>query len=404
MLTEPKPVTDLTRCANCQTALVPEARYCARCGQKVGELQVPLGKFIEESIDTIWHLNGKVPATLRVMFTQPGQLTRDFLAGRRARYMSPVRIYIYISVLFFLLVNQAIRQDLQRPAPEEVARILRQPDLTDETHLELVTERVLQRLTIADTTRDRLLRQPGAIRPVYLARFRQGLDSLVHPPQKLLDQLVAEHAERISGDTIVVDGHRLIAWERFGKLMLDPPTSARVLAMTAQQQDSVLEANGIQAAWDSRIMLRFMARAARNPAGPHLLENESYWHSLLQTISLLVYVLMPLVAALLLLAFRRQRAFYAEHLITALHAHGAVFLMLSVAFGYAALSRNDEAETAVLFATVGVSWLYIYLSLKRIYGQGWWRTLWKYSLLSVVYFTILAVLLFGALIYQAVAG
>ena len=60
-----------------------------------------LGAFLKETTEELTHWDGKVPATLRTLFLHPGVLTIDFLAGRRARWLSPLRVYLICSVAFF---------------------------------------------------------------------------------------------------------------------------------------------------------------------------------------------------------------------------------------------------------------------------------------------------------------
>jgi len=78
--------------------------YCANCGQRNGPrvLSFPalLGGLLKEQFD----LDAKLPRTLRTLFFKPGLLTREYLAGRISPYVSPLRLYLWISVPFFLLV------------------------------------------------------------------------------------------------------------------------------------------------------------------------------------------------------------------------------------------------------------------------------------------------------------
>lgn len=60
-----------------------------------------LGAFLKETTEELTHWDGKVPATLRTLFLRPGALTIDFLAGRRVRWLSPLRVYLICSVALF---------------------------------------------------------------------------------------------------------------------------------------------------------------------------------------------------------------------------------------------------------------------------------------------------------------
>lgn len=106
-------------CANCGAVLT--GPYCAQCGQKLPNNDLTLREFIRETTAELTHLEGRVPTTLRTLFTQPGQLTRDFLAGRRARWIAPLKLYLICSVAYFASVP--IMESLTGRSARELARI-----------------------------------------------------------------------------------------------------------------------------------------------------------------------------------------------------------------------------------------------------------------------------------------
>jgi Protein of unknown function (DUF3667) len=88
-------------CLNCGTELT--GRYCANCGQR----DVPPYPSVRELVvDAFWELSGwdgRFAATARALVRKPGMLTREFLEGRRARYLSPLRLYLLASLAYFLV-------------------------------------------------------------------------------------------------------------------------------------------------------------------------------------------------------------------------------------------------------------------------------------------------------------
>jgi hypothetical protein len=87
-------------CLNCGQAL--SERYCAHCGQKRLPADLTLRELLHETTHELAHWDGKIPATLKALFFNPGRLTLDFLAGRRARWLFPLRLYLICSVAYFL--------------------------------------------------------------------------------------------------------------------------------------------------------------------------------------------------------------------------------------------------------------------------------------------------------------
>lgn len=91
----------MTRCKNCDTPL--EASFCSQCGQKNIELERPLPELLSEVLREIFDVDGRAIRTLWTLFRRPGVLTSEFLAGRRRLYSPPFRLYLVISVLFFVV-------------------------------------------------------------------------------------------------------------------------------------------------------------------------------------------------------------------------------------------------------------------------------------------------------------
>ncbi len=89
-------------CANCGVTLY--GRYCADCGQRRDSATPTVGHLAEETFETLTHADSRLWRTLRALLTSPGTLTREHFAGRRARYLPPIRLYLVLSVAFFLLL------------------------------------------------------------------------------------------------------------------------------------------------------------------------------------------------------------------------------------------------------------------------------------------------------------
>jgi hypothetical protein len=90
---------DLT-CLNCGRPLT--GNFCAGCGQKRSAVDLTLAAFLHEATHELVNWDGKIPSTLKALILKPGLLTVDFLEGRRARWLSPLRIYLMCSVAYFL--------------------------------------------------------------------------------------------------------------------------------------------------------------------------------------------------------------------------------------------------------------------------------------------------------------
>jgi uncharacterized protein DUF3667 len=92
----------LTHCANCGAALVD--RYCGRCGQD-SHVSLSFGHFLHEFAEGMFHVDSSLWRTLRALLTRPGLLTEQYLAGKRQSYSPPLRSYLVISIVYFVLAS-----------------------------------------------------------------------------------------------------------------------------------------------------------------------------------------------------------------------------------------------------------------------------------------------------------
>ena len=90
-----------TPCANCGRPLA--GKYCAACGQRHEPHIHSLREFMSEATESLTHADSRVWRTLWPLLSKPGFLTKEFLAGHRARYLPPFRLYLVLSVVFFIV-------------------------------------------------------------------------------------------------------------------------------------------------------------------------------------------------------------------------------------------------------------------------------------------------------------
>jgi Protein of unknown function (DUF3667) len=108
-------------CENCGAPVAQ--KYCGACGQRVEPPVHSLWHFTQVALEDLTHADSRLWRTLAALLFKPGFLTREFFAGRRARYLPPVRLYLVLSVVFFLWASVAPHQQqvLQVSVPDHGA-------------------------------------------------------------------------------------------------------------------------------------------------------------------------------------------------------------------------------------------------------------------------------------------
>ena len=96
------PLSDQNQCVTCGSALI--GRHCASCGElSPRHLNYSLQHFLHEASDSVFHVDGRVLKSFRMLLRQPGQLTLDYLRGRRKPYVRPVELFLLANLLYFLI-------------------------------------------------------------------------------------------------------------------------------------------------------------------------------------------------------------------------------------------------------------------------------------------------------------
>lgn len=100
----------MPQCKNCRSKL--EGAYCATCGQRDVDLKRPMWSLAGDVLSETFELDGRAARTAKTLFRSPGMLTSEFLAGRRRSYTSPLRLYLAISIFFFILAAWGARSGI----------------------------------------------------------------------------------------------------------------------------------------------------------------------------------------------------------------------------------------------------------------------------------------------------
>jgi Protein of unknown function (DUF3667) len=119
-------------CANCGAEL--NGAYCATCGQKrFVDADRRLGHLLQQFVEAATDLDGRFWGSVGALLLQPGRLSRDFIAGRRARWMSPIAVFLLVNVVYFVFAPESdFATPFEREVPGRIAVLARDPGTLDE--------------------------------------------------------------------------------------------------------------------------------------------------------------------------------------------------------------------------------------------------------------------------------
>lgn len=316
------------QCKNCGASLA--GAYCGTCGQ-IGDVSIPsLWAVIADAVGDLFNFDARIWRSLVLLVLRPGRLTLEYLQGRRARYVPPFRMYLVLSLLFFVLTS--LPGGDGDAAAEDTARSAEPPPASG-----------------------------GA-----QARGRAGAAAAVpEPVPGTLPDPDASEARTPPGSS---------GWD-------------------CNEADIAGLGPGLQARF------RAACEAIKADSGA------SFSRAFLDNIPLMMFLFIPVVATIMKGLYPLAGKKYVEHLLFLLHFHAFFFLLAGFTWLASSLAGLLPMPSWPVTLLLVASWLYLpaylFVAMRRVYGQGRIVTAIKYALLGAGYFTSLAITFGGVGIYTA---
>jgi hypothetical protein len=107
-------------CLNCGHPV--ELRYCSKCGQENVESRQSFGHLVRHFAEDFTHYEGNFWRTIKYLLFRPAYLTRNYLSGKRASYVAPVKLYIFISFAAFFIPHILPEYETEHKEKEQGAQ------------------------------------------------------------------------------------------------------------------------------------------------------------------------------------------------------------------------------------------------------------------------------------------
>jgi hypothetical protein len=390
----------LTHCENCGAPLTGE--FCSACGQHAVDYRRSLWRVLIDAADSFLNWDTKFLASIWILLTKPWKLTNDFNAGRRARYVHPLRLYLLASILFFLIFKliQFNPEEAIQLKPEDRAEIaaalgrLTAPDssLPEEHRAKLEAARA--RIEAANGVFDE--QQKEEIQAIVKAALASGMKEKFEKRERARLRAALRHLPEapvppLPGETPAPDGTES-APPQAGQQPDIPappiPAIPKVAPHHARNQPH------IQFGDDDKPKNEFekwMQDRVKNKIGEGGTKAKLFAETLRNNIPTMMLCCIPLFALVLKMLYFRRRRYYVEHLVYALHIHTFAYLGV-VAITLIGMGIARFSETARVLVVVALSitmFVQVFLSIRRVYGQGWFFTTFKFLLGGIAYLVIL---------------
>ncbi|WP_237134786.1 DUF3667 domain-containing protein [Pseudohongiella sp. O18] len=381
-----------SHCLNCDTEL--QGQWCHHCGQKARSEVRHFGSVFTDILDTVFEYDNRIWRTLVPLYFKPGRLTRDYMAGKRARYVLPFRLFFVLSIVSFLALQLLA-------LPDEVT------ELSARANYEIFAELETADAVIAE--RDRLI-----------SEIQQSLTEL---------EAGSVDGGGLAGNTLrsARDGIETAARSRLEELGVttEPPAIPPPEPVTPQEpaETGLPDTTGESAedSFRSELQIDWLPQSANQwlnamvERGVGNLEQVNQdpgrlIDAMFSLLPIVLFCMLPIFALLLKLFYVFSGRMYMEHFVVALHSHSFLFMALLIGLLLNWVSGLPPAGSFLdgVLSTIGrvaTVWapLYLLLMQRTVYGQGWDMTVAKYLVIGVLYFMLLAMALLTAALLSLVS-
>ena len=340
---DPRKLSGLTHCENCGAQL--DGHWCGQCGQAAVDYRRSFRHVVVDVLDSFLNWDSKFFTTIALLIVKPWRLTNEFLAGKRVRYVNPLRLYLLASILFFFAVNYGAKG---------------------------------------------LRFEPGKLNPKDREELKADLKDQDLPPaaREKLEALLRESPLPSSSSS-----------------MAPSPATNVPSPSPAPETDKQKREYGkigdrpfvmFDEAKSTTPFERWIESRAKEKMGEHGTKMGLFIATLFSNLPYMMLCCIPLFALVLKVLYVRRHIFYIDHLIYALHIHTFAYvgIMLIV---LATIGLNRAAPGPIAGWIIALLWIafvmQIFLSIRRVYRQGWFVSIFKFLFGGLAYLIVLAVAL-----------
>ena len=329
-------------CRNCGHEMPNKAFFCPNCGQRNTDGRVSFRELTAYFLSNLLNLDGSIFQTLGALAI-PGKLTNDFFEGKHIRYYHPVRLFILSGALFIALLSIIA----SKANIEGVDKVWKNREDA------YAMKKVFSELDTLSSDIEIELNQPTIAIAFDSLKTRFGRKHL-------------SATEDSVGISDVIN---------FGKSRGQTGKKVALDDLVRMKEEALADKYGVEGFWERQIFLQNI-RIQKSL--------KSFLFYMMGNILWMVLIMMPMLALALKLLYIRHHYLYIEHLIFSFHTHTFLFLFYSLLLLLGMWAGYEILNWAIIL--VGI---YLLLAVKNFYKQKWWKTIVKFILVNILYFTIM---------------
>ncbi|WP_157961069.1 DUF3667 domain-containing protein [Lutibacter citreus] len=364
-------------CLNCGMPLTGNENFCSNCGQKNSTKQLSFGIFINNLFSGFLSYDSRFWRTFVPLLSRPGKVSKDYIKGKRARFVNPFQLYLNVSIIFFLILGISNKID-SHGIVDNVAETSRSIDSLAQVNKVQIDSIISEVKTKAiaespqDSVRTKIISNLGNIYKFYETRSDK-------PEKEYVYYIESETVENIRPFKRMNDFHHFIKKHQ------------------NYSNVQILDSLGYEKTFWNKFYSQQVINVRKNYEELRKDGGTAYKKKIISYISISLFIFLPVFTLFLKLLFIRRKFSYMEHLIFVFNTQTVFFLILSIFL-----------LCGIFIETNNVGWIftllflfYLYKALRFFYEQSRIKTVIKlillnsyYMFLGLVGFIIVAILSF----------
>lgn len=329
-------------CKNCNAEFNKEFEFCPHCGQKAKD-ELTLGVLFYNTISNYFAFDARFFKSFIPLMFKPGFIAKEFVEGKRLQYLHPAQYYLFVSIVFFFVFSFQIR-DYNAIANKAIKKgfEIEKSDNPIETKT-------------MDTTQISKITDPFLKNPVIT-------NDLSEEEVKALDSTLKANLSK-PDNTKFNFGYNTKKLDSLIAAGTDEETQMRAMGIDEN------------ASWFERTMYKQMIKFHKREGGDIV-------QTVSDTLPIAMFFLLPMFAFILKI-FYWKRGRYSHHLVFSFYYFSFLFVVMTFVLGinYFFYDIPDWIDWLIVLST----FIYLWLSMKRFYQQGYFITLIKAGMSTFIY-------------------
>ena len=348
-------------CLNCEMPLNGSENFCSYCGQKNATNKLSFGNFLNSLFSGFLSYDSRFWRTFIPLLTKPGKVSKDFIEGKRARFVNPFQLYLNVSIVFFLVLGISNKID-SNTINKEIAKTTKSLDSLSE-----VNKKQLDSI-ISDAKTKELDQLP---KDSAKAKVISTLGTVINLNETKNEKRKKDYIYNINSDTV----KKINMFNRMNDFYHFHKKNPKLSSL------QILDSLGYKKTFWNKFYIQQVLNMEKNYKTIKEDGGRTYFKKLTSYISVSLFIFLPVFTLFLRLIYIRRKFTYMEHLVFVFNTQTVFFLLLTIFYLCNLFVNMDNIGWVFTLLFL----FYLYKAMRYFYEQERAKTLIKLTLLNSYY-------------------